>query len=200
MTSIVILVEGATEKALFPCIRAFLEKRLYGNMPKLVPSPCDGRLPTGEKLRRRVRHLLEDGNDAVIALTDVYTGSREFTDAADAKRKMRQWVGREKHFHPHVALHDFEAWLLPYWSQIQRLAGSNRVSPATDPETVNHGNPPAAVLAEIFRTGEKGKRYVKTRDAIAILRGQDLAVAAEACAELRAFLNTILICSGGPPL
>jgi len=200
MTSIVILVEGATEKALFPCIRAFLEKRLPGNMPKLVPSPCDGRLPTGEKLRRRVRHLLEDGNDAVIALTDVYTGSREFTDAADAKRKMRQWVGREKHFHPHVALHDFESWLLPYWSQIQRLAGSNRLSPAPDPETVNHGNPPAAVLAEVFRTGEKGKRYVKTRDAAAILRGQDLAVAAEACAELKAFLNTILKCSGGPPL
>jgi hypothetical protein len=80
------------------------------------------------------------------------------------------------------------------------LAGSNRVSPAPDPETVNHGNPPAAVLAEIFRTGAKGKRYVKTRDAAAILRGQDLAVAAEACAELRAFLNTIVICSGCPPL
>jgi hypothetical protein len=124
MTSIAILVEGATEKALFPSIRDLLRKRLDGNMPKLIPSPCDGRLPTGEKLRRRVRHLLEDGNDAVIALTDVYTGSREFADAADAKRKMQQWVGR----------------------------------------------------------------------------GQDLTVAAEACAELKAFLNTILRCSGGPVL
>ena len=66
MTNIVVLVEGATEKALFPAIREFLAPRLPAGMPKLIPSPCDGRLPTGEKLCRRVRHLLEDGNDAVI--------------------------------------------------------------------------------------------------------------------------------------
>jgi hypothetical protein len=56
------------------------------------------------------------------------------------------------------------------------------------------------VLAEVFRTGEKGRGYVKTRDAAAILRGQDLAIAVEACAELKAFLNTILRCAGGTVL
>jgi hypothetical protein len=39
--------------------------------------------------------------------------------------------------------------------------------------------------------------YVKTRDADRILRGQDLLVAAKACGELKAFLNTILkLCDG----
>jgi hypothetical protein len=56
------------------------------------------------------------------------------------------------------------------------------------------------VLEEVFRTGEKGRRYVKTRDAAAILRGQDLAIAVEACVELKAFLNTILRCAGGTVL
>lgn len=200
MTSIAILVEGATERALFPSIRKFLGTRLLENMPRLVALPCHGRLPKGEELRRRVRHLLDDRHDAVIALTDVYTGTKDFADAEDAKAKMRQWVGEESRFHPHVALHDFEAWLLPYWSEIQRLAGSNRTRPAPNPETVNHDKPPAHVLEEVFRTGAKGKRYSKTRDAVAILRGQDLTIAVEACRELKAFINTILSCSGGSVL
>jgi hypothetical protein len=52
--------------------------------------------------------------DAVITLTDVYTGANEFKDAADAKDKMRQWVGVNDKFYPHAAQHDFEAWLLPF--------------------------------------------------------------------------------------
>jgi hypothetical protein len=31
-------------------------------------------------------------------LTDVYTGTSDFKDAADAKAKMRKWVGEEKRF------------------------------------------------------------------------------------------------------
>ena len=67
----------------------------------------------------------------MIALTDVYTGSTppEFQTATDAKDGMRDWVGAEERFHPHVALHDFEAWLLPYWEKIQRITGSNRKPP-----------------------------------------------------------------------
>jgi len=48
----------------------------------------------------------------------------------------------------------------------------------------------------VFRTGSKGKRYVKPRDAQANLRHQDLAIAANACPELKAFLNTILVLCG----
>lgn len=200
---IAILVEGATEKAFLPTLREFLKTRLgQGSMPKLDVVPCDGRVPTGDKLRRMVETLLLGKNaaDAVIALTDVYTGTREFSNARDAKDKMRAWVGDEPRFHPHVALHDFEAWLLPFWSDIQRLAGSNRTVPGAHPELVNHGNPPAHRLQEVFLSGTKGKAYVKPRDAARILRDRDLVVAADVCPELKAFLNTILALSGGPPV
>jgi hypothetical protein len=171
-------------------------------MPKLDLVTCDGRLPTHDKLQRMVANLLSGKNavDAVIALTDVYTGSREFTGAMDAKNKMRAWVGSEPRFSPHVALHDFEAWLLPYWDAIQRLAGSARASPGARPEQVNHDNPPARRLQEVFRTGSKGKAYVKPRDAARILRDSDLTIAAEVCPELRLFLNTILRLCGGTEL
>lgn len=200
---IAILVEGATEVAFRAKLREFLQQRLpAGSMPKLDFAPCDGRLPTHDKLRRLVARLLAGRNaaDAVIALTDVYTGTDEFADAQDAKRKMREWVGNEPRFHPHAAQYDFEAWLLPFWSEIKILAGSTRSRPGPHPEQVNHNRPPAARLKEVFLNGSKGRAYEKPRDAARILRDQDLAAAAMECSELKAFLNTILMLCQAPTL
>jgi hypothetical protein len=136
----------------------------------------------------------------VIALTDVYTGTNDFLDAADAKRKMQTWVGNNKKFHPHAAQHDFEAWLLPFWTDIQELAGHNKSAPPGPPEAVNHNRPPSHYIREIFKVGTRREAYSKSRDASRILRGKDLTVAANQCPELKAFLNTILTLSGAQPL
>jgi hypothetical protein len=176
---IAIIVEGETERAFLPHLRAFLSTRLAGRMPKLDPVPHDGRVPKGEKLKRIVEQLLALGKppaDAVIALTDVYTGTSppDFVDAADAKKKMQQWVGPNPRFYPHAAQHDFEAWLLPFWSEIQHLAKSNRTAQWTSPERVNHSNPPSYRINEVFRTGGSRRAYIKPRDAHRILQGKDL--------------------------
>lgn len=200
---ITILVEGKTETAFKPQLLEFLKNRLAGAMPKLDFFPCDGRIYKDAKLRRTVDDLLQKGrvpSDAVIALTDIYTGAGEFADAADAKAKMRVWVGDNARFYPHVAQHDFEAWLLPYWSDIQALAGHNRSAPPGPPESVNHGRPPSFHIREIFRIGTCRRDYIKARDASRILRGKDLAVAAGQCPELKAFLNTILTLSSASPI
>ena len=125
-------------------------------MPRLDMFLCDGRIPKGDKLRNKVNGLLSGRNaaDAVIALTDVYTGTGDFVDAADAKAKMRNWVGPENRFHPHAAQHEFEAWLLPYWAEIQKVARSNQKAPTGSPESVNHNNPPSHHIKSIFRIGD----------------------------------------------
>jgi Domain of unknown function (DUF4276) len=200
---IAILMEGETEGVFLPYLREFLSPRLPGKMPRLIPSIYDGRIPKQEKLKRRVEALLRGGNpdaDHVIALTDVYTGSNDFQNAEDAKQKMRRWVGPNDHFHPHVAQYDFEAWLLPYWPAIQELARHNRTAPTGKPESVNHNQPPSYHIKAIFRIGQGPRHYTKTRDAKRILQGKDLSVAAAACPELRAFLNTILRLSDGNPI
>jgi hypothetical protein len=197
---ITILVEGRTEKAFKPHLLAFLKNRLEGRMPKIDPFSYDGRIPKEDKLRRNVEMLLKTGSDAVIALTDVYTGANDFVDAADAKRKMRGWVGPNDKFYPHVAQYDFEAWLLPFWSDIQALAGHNKSGPPGPPESVNHNRPPSHHIREIFRIGTCRDDYSKPRDAGRILRGKDLATAANQCPELKEFLNTILELSGGARL
>jgi len=172
-------------------------------MPRLDMFPYHGRIPKGEDLKRKIENLLSGSHpsDAVIALTDVYTGTHDFLDAADAKAKMRQWVGLNiSCFYPHVAHHEFEAWLLPFWNDIQKLAGHNRKAPAGLPEAVNHNHPPSHHLREIFRIGTCRDDYSKPRDANRILRNNDLAVAAAKCPELKAFLNTIITLSGGTPI
>jgi hypothetical protein len=90
------------------------------------------------------------------------------------------------------ALHDFEAWRLPYWAKIKKLAGSNRKSPGSSPENVNHTKSPAYLLEEVFRTGSKKQGYVKVRDAGRILNGEDLSVSINACPELKAFVDRIV--------
>ena len=197
---ITVLVEGRTEKAFKPHLVAFLRARLPGKMPRLDPFPYDGRIPKEGELKRKVDTLLKTDSDAVIALTDVYTGTDDFANAADAKAKMRHWVGPEPRFHPHAAQHDFEAWLLPYWDEIKRIAGHNRNPPPGSPEAVNHLRPPSYHIREIFRLGSCRDDYSKVRDANRILRGQDLTIAAAQCPELKAFLNTILGLCGGKPL
>lgn len=171
-------------------------------MPRLDFFVYNGRIPTEGKLRRVVERSLEEpqASNAVIALTDVYTGTNDFSDAEDAKAKMQKWVGNNDWFRPHAAQHDFEAWLLPYWSDIQKLAGHNRKAPSGLPEDVNHAHPPSHHVREIFRVGKCREDYSKPRDANRILQGKDLAIAAAQCPELKAFLNTILSLCGGEPL
>ncbi|MBW4664491.1 MAG: DUF4276 family protein [Chroococcus sp. CMT-3BRIN-NPC107] len=169
---IAILVEGATEQAFKPILVAFLKTRLQKQMPKLKFIPHDGRIPKEEKLQRVVEYLLSDDYDAVIALTDVYTGTKDFKDGADAKKKMTDWVGNNPKFYPHVA------------------------QPGV-PEQVNHNNPPSYRIKEIFESGKCDRSYSKIRDAQRILKDNDLMVAVNVCPKLKAFINTmLLLCAG----
>jgi hypothetical protein len=190
---IAILVEGATEVAFKEKLRKFLQSRLEQKMPRLDFKPQNGRIPKERDLRRLVENLLDnDGYHAVIALTDVYTGKPDFKDANDAKEKMMRWVGNNPNFYPHTASHDFEAWLLPYWTTIQKLAKHNLSAPSGSPETVNHQKPPSYWIKEIFRTGKRGKDYNKVIDGMAILKNNDLMIAINACPELKAFVYRII--------
>ncbi len=202
---IALIVEGKTETAFLPALRRYLTDYLKEAMPTIKAFPQNGRVPKEEKLKRLVENLLSGGAayDAVIALTDVYTSSnpeaRDFSDAEDAKQKMRAWVGDNPKFYPHAAQHDFEAWLLPYWTTIQEIAKHNKSAPSGKPEDVNHDKSPAYHLKEVFRLG-KHREYNKPREAEKILAQNDLSVAVGQCPELKSLVNTILTLCAHPPL
>lgn len=185
---ITIICEGKTELAFKESLQSFLQPLLPGKMPALKFDVHHGSIPSEQKLKRVVTNLLNT-SDAVIALTDVYP---DYLDANDAKAKMRQWVGTETRFYPHVAQHDFEAWLIPFWPRITELAGRKAKSPGANPETINHGNPPAHRFSMLFEEGSCRDSYNKPRDAKRILKDADLMTAINACPELKAFVNTII--------
>ena len=202
---IAMIVEGETEKAFVPHLRRYLEDKLEGRMPRIHVHKYDGPVPKEEKLKRTVAKLLSGGKnpaDHVIALTDVYTGTNPpaFVDAADANYNMRRWVGPEPRFHPHVALHDFEAWLLPYWRTIQSLAGHSKSQPTGSPESVDHDHPPSYWIKEIYKIGSTPRHYNKPRDGERILEKNGLDKAVMQCPELKALVNTIIVLCGGAPI
>lgn len=196
---VALMVEGETERAFLPVLRSFLEERLAGRMPRIKACVYDGRIPTGHKLRHEIGLLLNQ-NEVVVGLTDVYTGTSDFADAADAKRKMRDWAGEfSNRFYPHAAQYEFEAWLLPYWDRIQAVSGFRGAAPSRPPEDVNHNKPPSSHIKDAFSRGKR-RSYVKPRDALKILEGSNLQVAVERCTELKALVNSLLTISGGQPL
>ena len=182
---ITILVEGKTETAFKPHMRAFLQSRLARRMPRLdlFPTPVD---PERRKLKRRLR-LFSAPAATQLSRSRMFTGTGDFVNSADAKAKMRS-VGQlqEPRFHPHVAQYDFEAWLLPYWDEIKKLAETQQKCSLG---TARDGEPQSSSLVPHTRTSFESVQcrddYSKPRDANRILRGKDLGVAAAQCPEQR---------------
>lgn len=183
-------VEGETEQAFGRHLKAFLDdaaNRAGGQRVGLVTR-------TETDTRRLKRNVARDLGEAdclgVVVLVDVYP---EF-GSPEAVREHYAGCSPSNRFRVHCALHDFEAWLLPYW---QRVFGcAKKPVPKSlprrwrTPETVDRARPPSKVLSLDVFTGPTS--YRKTIHAPRILEGQDLRVSAEACPQLKAFLNTLL--------
>ena len=173
-------------------------------MPKLVARPLNSNIPPRHELIKMVRALLQDGSNHVIILTDV-KGPNKFKDAQDAIAQIESSLGglREPNnqVFVHAAQYELEAWLIPFWPQIQKLAQSQRQKPTPRPEQINNQNPPSKLLGELWRTGgRKSKSYNKVLHLPKILKGQDLEHASKECPTLKSFLNRLLTLSGAPAL
>jgi hypothetical protein len=191
---IVLYVEGETEQAFKRQLKAFLDDVAdrAGKQRVGLVTRADTHLG---RLRRSVSRDLRDPECLGVAvLVDAYPDHR----SAEAASEHYAGCGDPRRFRPHCALHDFEAWLLPYWQRVYRCAG--RPVPKDPPrgwktpENVDQSKPPSKVLSLDVFTGPIS--YRKTVHAPRILDGQDLRVAAEACPQLKAFLNTLLEFAG----
>ena len=198
MSRIILLVEGETEVALRDALKTFLDEACTkAGKPKvrLVPRPEGSDLFHAAKGRRIVDSALSEHDvTGVVALIDVKApptkNRRSFQTADDALDWLRA-LSSDSRYRGHVALHDFEAWLLPYWDDICKRLKRHQAAPGPNPERVNLDSPPSQRLAELYRLAGRGK-YNKPRDGAAILKGKDLTIAAGQCLQLKAFLNSLL--------
>lgn len=190
--TLVLLVEGDTERALKEHLKLFLDQRaMLEHKPRVALTSRTYAALRPDKLRRQVQLLLaEPGITAVVGLIDVFP---KFTHAAEAKAWLREAVQAEERFFAHAAQYDVEAWLLPYWRDICRRLKVEKPSPGVHPELVNGQKPPAYHLNELYRLAKpKARKYSKPIEMREILRNKDLTTAAAACPEFKLFLNTLL--------
>jgi hypothetical protein len=114
---IVLYVEGDTEKAIRPALKVFLDGIAdEEGRPKvrLIPRREAQVLKTKVIARDVARDLDDPETLGVVLLVDV---NPTFRSAAEAKAHY-SGCGEPARFKPHCALHDFEAWLLPYWERV----------------------------------------------------------------------------------
>jgi hypothetical protein len=197
--TIILLVEGKTEKALREVLKRFLDNQATRKRrPKvrLKTKLLDSGLLNQERVRDQVALSFRDPEvGCVVGLVDVYP---RFASAKEAKGFLRQAATGEPRFHPHAAQFEVEAWLLPFWQDICHRLGVQRKPPRANPEQVNLQKPPSRHFSELYRLASR--TYDKPRDLLAILQGKDLRIVAEQCPEFKAFLSTLLICAGLTPL
>lgn len=195
---IVLLAEGDTEKALAEHLKRFLDERAEAaGKPKTALRTKPITLNRGD-LRGRIRLELRDPQIiAVVGLVDVYP---TFASAEQAKQFLREASANDPRFHAHAALHDVEAWLLPFWSSICARLGVKRAAPGGHPEKVDFDHPPSRRLQELYNVARPPQKYIKPVEMNALLRGKDLTVVAGQCPEFKALLNTLLTLSGLDPL
>ena len=189
---IVLLAEGATERAARERLKVFLDER-RGDRPRvgLQIRTVDGGLRQRDVFGRCQEYLRDPQVCGVVALTDVYPA---FLDAPSARTTVRGWMPNDPRCHSAAALHDFEAWLLCGWDAILARLGIQRAPFGANPETINGDNPPAHRLRDLFQT--KRRRYIKPVDGKLLFDQLDLLNAATRCGELKRFLNTLLSCAG----
>jgi hypothetical protein len=191
--TIVLLVEGDTERALAQHLTAFLRTRAQaeGKAQLRLQTRRDVGRSKGSFQKRVQLELANAEVTGVVALIDVYPA---YSDAAEAKTALLEKAGRLPRFYAHAAQHEVKAWLLPYWDNICQHIGIQRQPPGGAPEDVNRTRPPSHHLSDLYRLAKR--KYKKTTEMYAILTGKDLTIAANRCPEFKAFLNTLLMLNG----
>lgn len=191
---IVLLVEGDTEQALKEHLKRFLDERTAQAARDRVSLQTRSLRLDRKDIEKRLRlELATKDTVAVVALVDVYP---YFDSPEAAKAFLLQAAGRDPRFYAHVARHDAEAWLLPFWEEICARVGVRKKAPGPHPEEIDGEHPPSERLEELYRLSKPPRKYIKPVEMNAILRGKDLTIIATSCPEFRAFLNTLLRLSG----
>ncbi|MBI1929828.1 DUF4276 family protein [Candidatus Poribacteria bacterium] len=98
----------------------------------------------------------QTGVIAVFALVDLYGSG--FDTVAKVKADLRRRVPPEyrDRFHPHVAVHEIEAWIFAVPQVLNEWLGTT-IKPFPNPETINLQNPPAKLLEELTRRHKQSK-------------------------------------------
>jgi Domain of unknown function (DUF4276) len=137
---------------------------------------------------------------AVFTLIDLFGMDRvehPSDDPVDAKvERVRHWFrsklehARKKDFHPHVCVHESEAWLLAEGAALRRRLDDAGIKPDPHAESRNFQFPPQRRLNDLFLKFKKD-RYHKIRDGRPLFSALEFAPVYKTCGYFRAFYDDL---------
>ncbi len=197
----VVFVEGETEKE---ALRTFLKRWLDARLPSRVGINMvrfEGSSHYIEGIDKKVRLDLSGkaGTEIIagIGLLDLY-GLGFYPDHVRDVKERYAWAKshlESKVDHPrfrqHFAVHETEAWLLAQPEIFPREVKDALPGRSSHPETVNFDEPPARLLARLYRD-KLGRKYKKVIDGTNLFRNLSPDRAYEKCPYLKALLDDML--------
>jgi hypothetical protein len=195
-----LFVEGSTERALPDFLRSWLDARLPQRVGIKVVR-FEGWRDYYDGIVKKVELSLsgKSGADVVaaIGLLDLYGPTFYPQDRKTAaeryawgKRHLEEKVDQTR-FHQHFAVHETEAWLLADPEILPREVSAALPGRCARPEEVNFEEPPAKLLARLYRA-KLGKPYKKVIDGANLFQSLQPERAAAKCPALRALLEDML--------
>jgi hypothetical protein len=202
---VVVYCEGDTEELILKPLLAPYRERLAGCGYGLDVHIFNGAPELKRKIGAATRAALQHGVERVFGLIDLYGAPivwpRNVLQSDDplaarceyAREQMRSWVPSDirDRFHPHLAVHELEAWLLADSQALSDEMG-RKVGPWPRPEEVDFDKPPAALLNELFHTRPNKKRYDKKVDGRMLFGKVNVDTVYQMCPNFRAFVDDLL--------
>ena len=203
---IALFVEGDTESgdARRKTLPRFIHNWMDPQLPKdskvgILPVKFQGVSDYLDGLGKKVALYLNDRRaNFVVGLVDLYgiPKSRiDLTRYTTIKNKVNaarayiiNLVPKEyrNRFHQHFAVHEVEAWLLPYPDKLSKDRKIQAQIKKRPPEEVNFDEPPAKFLKRILRG------YKKTTTAMNLFPNIDPQIAIDKCPYLKEFMEDML--------
>ncbi|MGB2987351.1 MAG: DUF4276 family protein [Phycisphaerae bacterium] len=196
---IVLLCEGDTEEH---CVKHFL-RRLFDNeglkSVGLHPVNLGGHLEDVFEYVPRYRR--DHRVIGVFTLIDLYGMSRvthSYQDTLDKKvERVREWLRNgvldvaDDFFHPHVCVHEIEAWFLAEGEALRRRLRATRLDPLDNAEELDFDNPPKNRVTLLFRQ-HLGRRYEENNDGQPLFKALAHSALYERCRYYREFYDDLL--------
>lgn len=195
-----LFVEGSTEQALPHFLKRWLDPRLPTPVGIHV-SRFEGLSDYYNGIKRRVEFSLagKAGAEviAAIGILDLYGPTFYPPDKKTAderyawgKKHLERRVGHPR-FRQHFAVHETEAWLLAQPEVFPQEVKKALPRGTSRPETVNFDNPPARLLARLYRE-RLGRNYRKVTDGAYLFQSLSPDRAYEKCPALSALFDDML--------
>jgi len=196
----VLLVEGATEKALASFLKRWLDTHLDPKVGIQTSKPGGGCCRLLEDMPKKAKTYLGDPKAGdligVVGLLDLH-GLPHPSHVLSAAERLNWWTKEiegkvnNPRFRVFFAVHDVEAWLLSQPEVFSRAIQSELQDRAEAPESVDFDEPPCKLLQRVFRR-TTGREYKKIVHGTEFFRKLDPEVASSKCPQLRRLLGHLL--------